>query len=519
MVAELLRLRITLLGNRLRTPRGAIASIATALVSVVVVAAVAAQIAGLARANDWIFRPAVTTAGALVLLIALLLPVVTARDESLHARGFVGYGLTPGFLALALPLTDLLSLPAVLLVLYTVIVSSGWAAVPGAVGVAIIAGILLLVLGLQLVRLGSTLGAWLIRREHGAPVRVAVAVVLLAAAALLLAPPLADPRYLGAALVPVGDLLAVTPFGALWDAPGRVADGGSPWGVILIGLGVVAVLGLVWWLIIEREFHGRRAPRSEEVVDDALGAFRFVPSGRLAAITARSAAYWVRDPRYRVSLIVLPVIPLVTFVAGVVGKVPAEYFALVPVPAMLIVLGWATMHNDVAFDSSAVWSHVVAGVRGVWDRLGRAIPPFVIGVVLLAVGVPLSALAGGDAGLVLPLIGLGSAALLGGIGISSAVSARFPYAAPPPGAQGFEAPSSSGSGAGAQTLSFAAVLVVLAPAVVATVLWFQQGGPWDLVALVAGLGAGVLVAAVGIWVGGRSFERRGPELVAFSVRN
>ncbi|NYG99561.1 hypothetical protein FJ656_15220 [Schumannella luteola] len=494
-------------------------SVVTALVSIAIVVVVAGQIAGLAGANDWIFRPAVTTAGSLVLLIALLLPVVTARDESLHARGFVGYGLTPGFLSLALPLTDLLSLPAALLVLYTVIVSSGWAAVPGAVGVAVVSGVVLVILGLQLVRLGSTLGAWLIRREHGTPVRVAVALVLLALAALLLAPPLADPRYLGAALVPVGAFLAVTPFGALWDAPGRIADGSSPWGVILIGIGVVALLGVVWWFIIGREFHGRRAPRSEEVVDDALGAFRFVPSGRLAAITARSAAYWLRDPRYRVSLIVLPVIPLVTFVAGVVGKVPAEYFALVPVPAMLVVLGWATMHNDVAFDSSAVWSHVVAGVRGVWDRLGRAIPPFVIGLVLLAIGVPLSALAGGDWALVAPLIGLGSAALLGGIGVSSAVSARFPYAAPPPGAQGFEAPSSSGSGAGAQTLSFAAVLLVIAPAATATVLWLQQGGDWDTIALLAGIGAGLIAAVLGIWLGGRSFERRGPELVAFSVRN
>ncbi|TPW73176.1 hypothetical protein [Schumannella sp. 10F1B-5-1] len=519
MVAELLRLRLTLLRNRLRTPRGALVSLVLAAVSIVGVIALASAIAGLASANDWIFRPAVTTAGALALLVCLLVPVIGARDEPLHARGFVGYGIPPGFLALVLPLTDLISMPAVLLVLYVAIVSSGWAAVPGAVGVAVVAGVLLVILGLQLVRLGSTLGAWLARREHGVVVRAAALVVLLAIVAIVLVPTLADPRYLGAALVPVGGLLAATPFGALWDAPGLVADGRSPWGVVLIGLGVVVLLGLGWWSVIAREFHGRRAPRSDEVVDSALGGFRFVPAGRLAAITARSATYWMRDPRYRVSLLALPVIPIVTLAAGVVGRVPAEYFALIPVPAMLLVLGWATMHNDVAFDSSAVWSHVVAGVRGVWDRLGRAIPPFVIGVVILAVGVPLSALAGGDAALVPPLIGLGAAALLGGIGVSSAVSARFPYAAPPPGAGGFEAPSSSSSGAGAQTLSFSAVLLTVAPAAAATVLWFLEGGAWGTIALFAGVGIGLIVAIVGILVGGRSFELRGPELVAFSVRN
>ena len=69
-----------------------------------------------------------------------------------------------------------------------------------------------------------------------------------------------------------------------------------------------------------------------------------------------------------------------------------------------------------------------------------------------------------------------------------------------------------------QALSLFAVLVVAAPTVWLGVLGVQQGGGWHVAALLVGVGTGILALWGGIVLGGRIFERRGPELLAFTAR-
>ena len=47
-----------------------------------------------------------------------------------------------------------------------------------------------------------------------------------------------------------------------------------------------------------------------------------------------------------------------------IAGVPLEIVALVPVPFVALFLGWLP-HNDLAYDSTAVWMHIASGVRGV----------------------------------------------------------------------------------------------------------------------------------------------------------
>jgi ABC-2 type transport system permease protein len=44
------------------------------------------------------------------------------------------------------------------------------------------------------------------------------------------------------------------------------------------------------------------------------------------------------------------------------------------------------------------------------------------------------------------------------------------------------------------------------------------GDGWYLASLAAGLGIGALVLAIGLQLGARVFERRGPEILAAAVR-
>ena len=63
-----------------------------------------------------------------------------------------------------------------------------------------------------------------------------------------------------------------------------------------------------------------------------------------------------------------------------------------------------------------------------------------------------------------------------------------------------------------------ALLLVAAPAIAFAGLGIFRDPAWHAASLAAGVGLGVLVLALGVWGGGRLFERRGPEILAAAVR-
>jgi ABC-2 type transport system permease protein len=187
---------------------------------------------------------------------------------------------------------------------------------------------------------------------------------------------------------------------------------------------------------------------------------------------------------------------------------------------MTLLLAWSTTHNDVAYDNTAVWQHVAAQTPGAADRRGRSVPVLIWGFVLLAIGIPLTVWGHGELRIAPALTGVCVALLLGGIGIGNLYSARFPYAAPRPGDQAWQSPqAATGQGGVAQGMSLLLVLLVAAPAFVFAALWWIDGGPWGWAALAAGILCGALVFDLGIRLGGRGFDARGPELLAFTQRN
>jgi ABC-2 type transport system permease protein len=63
------------------------------------------------------------------------------------------------------------------------------------------------------------------------------------------------------------------------------------------------------------------------------------------------------------------------------------------------------------------------------------------------------------------------------------------------------------------------ILVFSAPALIAGVLGLLEGGVWPYLSLAAGVVIGLAVLAGGVAWGGRIFDRRGPEILAFAMRN
>jgi ABC-2 type transport system permease protein len=149
------------------------------------------------------------------------------------------------------------------------------------------------------------------------------------------------------------------------------------------------------------------------------------------------------------------------------------------------------------------------------------LPILAMGIPVVLIGTPLTAWAHGDWFIAPAVLGVNTALLLGGIGVSSLISARFPYPATRPGDAPFQQPQVPGSTGGAtQAGSILLILLVAAPAIAATVFHLLGvPGPWVWMALVIGVAAGVLVLVVGIRVGGAAFDRRAPELLEFAVRH
>ena len=106
-------------------------------------------------------------------------------------------------------------------------------------------------------------------------------------------------------------------------------------------------------------------------------------------------------------------------------------------------------------------------------------------------------------------------------GYSQIVLAVLPYAAPGPGDPAFQAPQVQGSsGAGAQALAVLCTFLVGAPAIGSAVMWLVDPAfPWNWVALLVGGGAGLIALFIGIRVGGAAFDRRSPELLAFTMQH
>ncbi|GAA2082058.1 hypothetical protein GCM10009840_17630 [Pseudolysinimonas kribbensis] len=539
MVAELLRLRLRLVANLFRGARRDVAvRVVGLLVAILVVALAFAGIRMLQGSGPQFMARSIIGLGAVGSLAALLVPIILARRELMPARGFIGYRMPRAVLIPVLAAFTLIG-PAVLVIAVVLAPLGVWRGADAALTLG--CAVLLVVQTLLSLRIGAAIGAALrSRRRLGRWVR-AVAVVLMVAAivpavaviltrAFLLVPDRIAPGVRIALSVirpidssPAIDAMAGSPFGALWAAPSYrlLGQGDRVGSAILIGVGTIVVLAAVWSLVVVLQQRATWPQRRVAVARHAPGWFGRTPSTPAGAITARSFTYWARDPRYRTVVATLPAIPILMLLAMWVGGVPFPAGVLVPLPVMVIVLAWSTSHNDVAYDHTALWQHLAASTRGVHDRIGRMWPPLVLGALLVLVGAPLTAWGHGDWTILPAVVGVNLALLLGSVGVGSGVSAQLPYAAPRPGDGAFRHPQTAdGAGGAAQALSLLLVLVTALPAFAAAGLWLAGvPGAWNWVSLLAGVVFGGATLALGIRGGGRGFDRRGPELLAFTMRN
>ena len=523
MTAQFLRLKLRLLGNIFRRSPWQVVGISLGLVYGVGLATILfLTLVGLRFVDDVeVIRDVFTIVGAAVVVGFVIFPLAFGVDDTMDPRRFALFGLPDRTLALGLALAAFIGIPAFVLAIVLAGTVVTWSRGVGETLFALLAALLAFGTCILIARVTTGVASVLLATRRAREVSGVLGVLLV----VLLSPVivvLVTLDWANSGLRVLESFAAVvgwTPLGAALAAPGDAAAG--DWGpAILKFLIAAATLGAIWlaWqaLVVKMLVTPGREASARSY--RGLGWFDRVPHTATGAVAARSLTYWFRDARYWVSFIMVPIVPLLVIVPLGVAGIPLQYTALIPVPLMCLLLGWS-LHNDTAFDSTAVWLHTVSGVRGAADRAGRLVPVLIAGVIVIGLGGAVTVFVLDDWRLLPALVGVSAALLLGGLGVSSIISARFPYPAVKPGDSPFQQPQSTGAvTALVQSFTMLGSLLIAAPAVAFAALGLLDDPSWYMASFAAGLGLGVVVLAAGIALGGRVFDRRGPEILAAALR-
>ncbi len=523
MVAQFLGLKLRLLANTFKRSPWQIVGIAVALLYGLATSAfVVATLVGLRFADADFARTIVVVFGSLIVLGFLVVPLVFGVDDTLDPRKFALFALPTWRLAGLLALTALVGVPSLVITAVAIAQIVTWSRGPFPVFLALVGAVVIVATCVLGARVTTSLAAFLLATRRAREISGLVALIALVALTPTIAV-LAGIDWAGEGITALGgiaDVLSWTPLGAAWAAPADAAIGASDAAVqkLIIAIAGAGLLWLAWRALVGAMLvtpHREARPRDHT----GLGWFDRIPATPLGVIAARSFTYWVRDARYRVQLVIVPIVPMLMIVVFLISGVYWQNLALLPLPIMCLFLGWS-LHNDVAYDNTAVWLHVASNTSGAADRLGRVIPVLLLGTLLIAVGAPISAMFYPDPSVLGSLIGVSACILLAGLGLSSLLSARFPYPAVHPGDSPFSQPQSTGGAAALiQAAAFITTIALTLPALGFGLFGLIYGGYLPLYSLLSGLGIGVATLALGVWFGGRTFHRRGPELLAFTMRS
>ncbi|WP_426996219.1 transporter [Pseudarthrobacter sp. N5] len=517
MVAHLLRLKLTLLRNGLRrSPLQLVGLTIGGLYALVVVGTCVVALLWLGQAETGAAQTVVVLGGSAAVLGWGIIPVVaSAADMTLDPARFNTSAIPMPQLLTGLALGGLIGIPGTATTIVALATVGTWSRgfVPA---LAALFGALLGVLTcIVLSKVVTTATAGLAASRRFKDVSAIAFMVPLILMGPLLAGVSQGMAGSAAFLPDFARRLSWTPVGAAWSVGGDFASGSPGQGVLklLIAATTVALLGWCWKILLERALvtppyagSGRRRGRR-------LGLLGFLPATPAGAIAARSLTYWIRDPRYSGSLVVIPLLPVLFLFQG---SQSGDFGTLaVTAPMTAFLLAWS-ISADVSYDNTAFALHLATGVRGVHDRLGRALACLAFAlpvVVVLTVGQFI--FTGGWEGLPCQL-GLSLGILFTGLGLASVVSARYAVAVPLPGDSPFKKPPGNVAQTMAVQFGGMGILVLLVLPDVALLIARSVTGNelFGWINLVVGPTLGLALLAAGVLLGGKWLDARGPELLA-----
>jgi ABC-2 type transport system permease protein len=517
VVAHLVRLKLTLLRNIFRRSRAQAIGAVVGIVYFSVLVAGLALILATFRGSLGAAQVVIPLAGAAGTVLWTVLPLFAfGSDPTLDPARFAVYAVPHRDLAVGLVMAALVSLPSIASIVLSAGVVVAWSHTVASTLVAVVSTAIGLLTAITTSRWVCALLTNAISSRRGRDVVAVVGLVLFG----LVAPAVAITANISGGL---GDLartasvmVACSPLGWAWAAPGDVAAGHPLVGGLRLALaaGLLALVAVLWSRVLRAQVENPRAvSRSDSTasVGDGLGLLARLPGTPSGAVAARVLTYWRRDPRYLTSMAMTPVLPLALLIPFFAADVAWPPLLMGPLLSFLI--GWSG-HNAVSYDGDALWMHVVAGITGVDDRRGRVVPDLLLALVLVPVYGLVGVTVAGRLDLVPAAFGLSVALLGAGLGVSSVMNVLLPYPVPEPGGSPFSTPpGAAGIAIVAQSAASAGTLALSLPVILlARVAWSGSGwASWSVALL--GVVIGASAAGLGTRAGARILDRRAHELL------
>lgn len=520
MVAHLLRLRYRLLLNGFkRSTWSLVSAVIGVAYGLLILAGIVIGMIALSFTEPGLVWVVSVLGGGVAILGWIVAPILLrGYDNSLSVAKLRVFPIPPQRLLVGLLVVGLLGVPGIVTTVAGLSTTLGWIGEPAAAAAAPFAALLAVLTCVVASRAFESVGASLAagrRYREIMSVVVFVPILLLGPIIGLGGPALANAS---SDLPAVARVVSWTPLGAAWSIPGDIALGRPLDALAKTAIAVVTlgVLVLAWRRSLTTLLATPPRSAAGSGGRKGLGPFSWYPATPTGAVAARTSVYWLRDPRYGGSLIMIPVLVVIAVFLAITGS---DWFlsALGPIIAATLAI---TLCAEVAYDGTAFASHLSTGVSGAADRAGRVITLAIISVplVLVATIVPLVVL--GRPEQIPAILGIGLGLLLTGFGVSSVASARFLMPVPAAGESPFKTPP--GSTFTAQLGMYAAWLIVFALAIPELALGIAAIVTGSIVlgvaALIVGVALGVVLMLVGIRRGGALLERRGPELLASLTR-
>ncbi|RKQ37167.1 hypothetical protein C1C97_003120 [Kocuria tytonis] len=454
-------------------------------------------------------------AGSAVLVGWWLMPVLTSKaDATLDPSRLALFPLSTTGLLAGQVLGAVIGIPGVLTVVALLGWLSTWRASPAAVVAAVVCAVLAALLAFTGARCASALAARIAKGRRATETISIVSLLLIALLGPIFTSLASGVERVWDRLPGWAAVLGWTPLGAVWAVPGDV--GAGHWGAalarLLIVLATLAALVAVARFALDRALADAAggAARATGKSLTGIGAFDRFPARPWGAVAARSLIYWFKDPRYSASLLMIPAISAALWFLG-----SDSGFSMWVLPMMIALLMSYAISADISYDNTAFSLHLLASVPGRADRLGRVVAMLIVATPLVVLGVVLWLVRVQQWPALPAMLGVCAALLLGGGGVVSVVSARYTYPTPPPGASPMKTPQ--GFTILNLVLQFVlmGLMVLLAlPPLVLLFVHLGSGDPlWSWAALAVGLVEGAVLLWLGVRLGGKWLDARGPELL------
>lgn len=515
MVAHLLSLKWRLLLNGFkRSPWQLVGMILGLLYALGVLTLLVGGLIALRWADPEIAHTVVVLGGAVAILGWAIIPLVaSAADMTLDPSRFTTFAIPPRQLLTGLALAGFIGIPGMATLIAALgTVGTWWRSAPSVVG-ALLGAVLGVITCIVLSKVVTTATAGLASSRRFKDVSSIVLFIPLVLLGPIMGGVVSGVRGSADYLPVLARTIAWTPIGAAWSLGGDLAAGevlvaGLK---LLISLATIAALLWCWHILLQRALVTPPYSGSTSRKGGKLGLFGLLPGNPAGAVAARALVYWLKDPRYAASLVIVPLFPVLFFFSGSQSGNYGLLMILGPLTAF--VMAWS-ISADISYDNTAFALHLAAGVRGIDDRLGRAIACLAISLPVVLVFTVGPLFITGDWQWLPNLLGLSLGTLFTGLGLSSVVSARYNIAVPLPGDSPFKKPP----GNVAQTLAvqfvgmgLLALLLVPELALVGVQI-FSGGQESGWINLVVGPVLGIILFIVGVRLGGKWLDARGPEM-------